>query len=269
MNRRHHSRGFTLIEVLSAMAVLSILMLALLKLFNEATDAVKKGNNTILRSGVARSALDEVVRAIEGAVVDNKLACAMRGNFVDNDFDALYLVTTSGDPNDGRAYQLVWYFVSSDTTKGYTTYRLMRSKTNFDIAVANGVDPFTPAWKQWWRDNTKLNNMDGSPDMIADNIVRFDCYVHDLNGNNIAQGSPPRYDSSQVSAGGYPADKPFGYIDVYIQVASEDTMKRASYLRAAGNNAGLKRLLDQESNILIRRGIPLTGSTEMFHPLAN
>jgi prepilin-type N-terminal cleavage/methylation domain-containing protein len=267
---RRHTQGFTLIEVLSSMAVLAILMLALLKIFNEASDTVKRGNNTVLRNSSARAALDDIVRDIEGAVIDKRLACRMLANQVNVDFDELFLVTTSGDQDDGRAYQLVHYYVSTNTAKGYTTYRLMKWQANFDIAENHGGDPLDLASKRWWNEPSRVSWCP-FPIMIAENIVRLDFYVHDTSGNNIAgdnaAGQQPEYDSSGV--GGHAADKPFGYIDVYLQVASEDVMKRASYLRQAGDTYRLKLLLDQESNILIRRGIPITGYSEVFHPLVN
>lgn len=270
-------RGFTLIEVLAATAVLVILLLAMLRIFNDANDLYVKGNRTVLRNNSARAVMDIIARDLEGAIINKHFAAQQFANTFSNDYDSLYFITTTGDPGDGRCLQLVKYSCMVTNINGYNTYRLKRYSMDYDTAIRNGVDPFSDdaVDKEWWNrfDAPALAGPRAEEDLI-DNVVRFDLYTHDQAGNIIGkylgtQNGQDYYRWNSNRNDGYPADTPFGFIDVYLQVTSEDSMKQAHFLRSGGGAAGdrnARRLMDQDSNVLIRRIIPLLGASEIAQP---
>jgi prepilin-type N-terminal cleavage/methylation domain-containing protein len=264
--------GFTLIEVLAATAVLVVLLLALLRIFGDANQLYLQGNRMVLRNNAGRAAMDLVARDLEGAIVNQRFAMIQKANQVNNDYDELYFMTMTGDtPSDGRSFRLVRYAVVADTSKGYNSYKLKRYVSSYTTATIYNVDPLTTADKQWWKD---FDDIAGDPQIgedLMDNIVRFDVYVHNRDGDIIGRnlgagpgGSFIEWDSTRLD--NHPIDTPFGFVDLYLQVTSDQTMRRAALLRQAGNDPGARRLLDQDSNVLLRRVIPILGSAELVHP---
>ena len=85
---RNRLKAFTLIEVLAAMAVLLILMLALVRIFSEASAASQKANVTVHRNAAARVALAMIRDDLQGAIVDHKLAMYSQGNTLEMNLTA-------------------------------------------------------------------------------------------------------------------------------------------------------------------------------------
>lgn len=270
--------GFTLIEVLAATAVLVVLLLAMLRIFNDANDLYLKGSRTVLRNNSGRAVMDIIARDLEGVIINKHFAAQQFANTFSNDYDSLYFITMTGDPGDGRCFQLVKYSCMVTNINGYNTYRLKRYSMDYATAIKNGVDPFSnnDEDREWWTrfDSPALAGPRFEEDLI-DNVVRFDLYTHDQNGNIIGKYLGSRngqdyYRWASTRDDGYPADTPFGFMDVYLQVTSEDAMKRAHYLRAGGGPGGdrnARRLMDQDSNVLIRRIVPLLGASEVAQPM--
>ena len=106
--------GFTLIEVLASMAVLVILVLALTRMFVESSDITQRGTTTLMRNSTAETVMETILKDTESMVVNERLPCYIQANAVDPagfGFDDVYFVTTSGDQDDDRAYQLRRYYV--------------------------------------------------------------------------------------------------------------------------------------------------------------
>jgi prepilin-type N-terminal cleavage/methylation domain-containing protein len=277
-------RGFTLIEVLASMAVLVVIMLAVMRIFNDTKNTMMRGNNIVLRQGAARAALEVITRDLEGLVVDRRLAFYKEAQTVDNNFDEIWLITRNGSPNDGRDVQQIRYVVTQDTSRGYLTYILNRYTRDFDVATAAGVDPYVSADKEWWKKTS--NGFDPSAKLL-DNVVRFDVYVCDEDGHLIQSGGSPVFggiapystavDSTVAgwpepflsSPQNYPADRPPAYFDIYLQVTSDSAMKRGAALLSQ-STASLRRqgysLLYQDSNVLMKRIVPKASAVERLHP---
>lgn len=275
--------GFTLIEVLASMAVLVVLMLALMRIFNEATASMTRGTTSVTRAATARAAMEIITRDIEGAVVDGRLAMYKEGETFMGNYDRLFLITMSGDPDDGRAYQMVQYYVTNSVDSGYTNFVLKRATRNFDVSP---VDPFdlNQTQKEWWRNLTGF----GAGNVVMDNVVRFDVFICEAGGHHMAVGggqfggsghysstenmqvsTPP---TTKFSGAGYtyPSNTPPAYVEVYLQVTSDDTMKKANFLLLQ-TTADLVRkgysLLYQDSFVLQSRIVPIMSYAERLHPI--
>ena len=263
--------GFTLIEVLASMAVLVVLMLILLRIFNEASGVFMRGNNVVLRTSAARSALDMIRRDIEGAVIDSRLALFKEAGTYDANFDRICMVTMGGDPNDGRAYQLVQYYVTSISGLGYTNFSLIRASMDFDTALSKGVDPFDVS-VDWWTHSIGNGYVS---EVMLDNVVRFDLWACEVDGDNIDQGVSVAVFGGNAPYNSRLTNVPPAYIDVYLQVTSDATMKRAGMMlsrQGGGVEDELRRkgysMLYQDSNVLMERIVPIMFNAERLHPLS-
>ena len=291
--------GFTLIEVLSSMAILLILMLALMRMFEEATAAFKKGTTSVTRSAAARAAMDMITRDLSGAVIDRRFQFYKEANTVDRNFDECYFVTMEGDPNDSRSYQVVRYYVDikTNTYAGVKSrnFRLMRGTASAKTVMNNtGIDIMSLNKRYgWWDEINRANFPFGAWDSVhvADNVARFDLYVHDENGHLLGnhtgwKAGASAYDTGRTNTldkapydyfGDYPgyeeSNTPPAFVDVYLQVASEDAMRRAGLdLIAAdtGGGADLRTegisILYRESILLVSRIHPTMAGAEIAHP---
>jgi prepilin-type N-terminal cleavage/methylation domain-containing protein len=146
MTNKWKKAAFTLIEVLAAMSVLLLIMMGLMRIFPEASDAFEKGTETVNRNAAAQAALQIIKQDLEGLVADNRLGffkiagldsvIATTNRTYEN--DRIYFVTTNGDQDDGRAYQYVYYRSSPTLITNiygvFTNCRLMRARMDFDKA---------------------------------------------------------------------------------------------------------------------------------------
>ena len=102
--------GFTLIEVLAAMAVLVLLVLALTRMFGEAANITKRGTTALMRNSVGETAMDSILQDLDCMIVNERIACAKIAGKVlgggEDDFDTFYCITTSGDQDDDMPYSL-------------------------------------------------------------------------------------------------------------------------------------------------------------------
>jgi len=274
--------GFTLVEVLAAMAVLVILMMGLMRIYPEAVKAFQKGNTAVEQASSVRAAMDVIRRDFEGLVVDRRLAMYQVADEFSNNYDAVFFSSMGVQPTDAdtRSYMLVWYYVDI-TNRGYNVYRLKRATRRFDVSRATySVDPMVEPTRRWW-----MHNKGGfDHEVILENVVRFDIYIHDVDGNLIStvEGGVQFYDSTRKIAltggGTYPSNKPPAYVDVFLQVTSPQAEKEASFLFEKMQMVPPKDRdyyfkmandkLYRESRIVLERITPRMGPAEVLHPLS-
>jgi hypothetical protein len=158
----------------------------------------------------------------------------------------------------------------------YVRYDLMYAFHNYASAKKAGVEVLNPNQTKWWNRSMSWT----TPDTLIPNIVRFDIYTFDYDGKaamtDSSKVSDVRikgrkdgmvFDSTHVtkyldgSSGGI-SNVPPAAIDIYIQVASEDTAIEAGQLIASGNaeleNRG-REMLVRDSAVYFARAVPVTG----------
>ena len=291
--------GFTLIEVLASMAVLVVLVLALTRMFAEATSISRRGTTALMRNSMGSTAMETLMQDAEGMAVNERLACCFRANTTDNapdgfGFDEAWFVTTSGDQDDSRAYQMVHYYVTNSLTTNalgapYMRFQLMREVGIFANADNWGCDIMSKGM-DWWNpanwDVDTYNNRRyvhySDKNLLAENVVRFDFYLLGWSNRNAvldswleADGPPtnivfnsiigPVIDRTQ-------SNLPPAAIDVYMQITSPDAAAESGMALVPDLEGDLatrekaRDMMIRESATLLGRVSPVSGGGQKLHP---
>jgi prepilin-type N-terminal cleavage/methylation domain-containing protein len=299
-------KGFTMIEVLASMAVLIVILLALVRLFDEASRAYGKGTTSVSRSAAARTAMEMITRDIEGAVIDRDCQFYKEDNTEDTGtptkpgagFDEFFFVTMEGNQTNDRSYQLVHYYVNRYTATNagaeYQGFKLMRGAVDTDIVKKKtGINVLsdTNPW-DWWK------NIPGdvwNPVIVADNIVRFDISIlaYGCDGNLYPMGMvngwklgngcysskqdwiPYPHCGCKPKQKILPGNTPPAYVDIYLQITSDAAMRRGGATFLAGDRSGDntlrqegRSLMYRESSVLVTRIHPTMWAAQVAHPIS-
>ena len=278
-------RGFTLVEVLASMAVLVILVLALTRMFSEAASIVKRGSSMLARNSMGSTAMETILQDIEGMVVSERLACRFLADASDTagfGFDEAWFITTSGDQDDGRAYQTVHYYVTNSSATNslgaqYTRYQLIRQVGIFANADNRGVDVMEREM-DWWN---PANWDDGyvqysDKNLLAENVVRFDFYIQGWDKRSWLErdGTEVKFDSIEGPRDDRPmTNMPPAAIDVYLQLTSPDVAQESGMALVSGVPADIqtkaREMMIRESASLFGRAAPIAGGAQRLHPAAH
>jgi len=279
--------GFTLIEVLASMAVLVVLILALTRMFVEAANITQRGTTALMRNSSGETAMETLLQDTEGMAVNERLACYVEADVADPDgfgFDDVWFITTSGDQDDGRAYQLMHYYVTdsiatNSTGSAYVRFQLMRDMWIMANADRNGIDvmstnnPSLPLLQepqvQWWKHD--LGRADHN--MLADNIVRFDIYALGWDGKEWMGGNAGthEFDSTLGPLGLEPRNVAPAAFDVYLQITSPQAALEGGLSLLPGmddaSRTRARDLMIRESSTLLGRASPIIGAGQLHHPV--
>ncbi|MFH0952978.1 MAG: prepilin-type N-terminal cleavage/methylation domain-containing protein [Verrucomicrobiota bacterium] len=245
--------GFTLIEILSAMAVLLILVMLLGRLFSDASKAWLLGTRRAEQNIEARAILDFITRDVQQAVADDVLAFRLCSE--DKEVfgtggqgwlnDAIWFVSLSNDPDSTttpRAAREIRYYVSDMTEIDGSTpllgrYRLMRGTRTGAVKCYGSYDFWTnTSWKS---------------EVVAENLASFEVWCvgvsNSPNGavyknlgsyNTLSEAIPPWYYGGQnISARGYQYHKLPAYIEIlFTKLDEPDAIRAAEMFKAAGGS---------------------------------
>lgn len=243
MIRSTHRRGFTLIEVMAAMAILSVLLLILTKIFNESTRAWSLGHSDSESNIAGRAVMEFVVRDLSQAFADEGVEFRLRSDATTaygEKSDVVQFVTLGADPDgsdDRRASGLAMYYLSEiKDANGDDTgrYRLMRSYQS-DFTTSEMQDLYDPS--NDWTSPPKFSR----PQPVADNVTAFEMWAYRDPASAATGGSVPNYFSGNFD-GNLPA-----WVDVYLEVLSEKDAVQASLFDPNSQKAKLDAFLDRRA----------------------
>lgn len=298
-NRRGAGRGFTLIEVLASMAVLALLVLALTRMFMEAASITKRGTTMLMRNSVGSTAMETLLQDFEGMVVNERLPCRFLADSTDDPgdsattggygfgFDEAWFITTSGDQDDGRAYQTVHYYVTNSLATNalgaaYVRFNLIREVGIFANADNYGVDVMKKGL-EWWKpsnwDDGYVHYSDRN--LLAENVVRFDFYLQGWKNIKWMQDNPVLDKDEFISIDGPALDQtqsnmPPPAMDVYLQITSPDVAQESGMALAAVQSGDLnpaddvviraREMMIRDSSSLFGRASPIVVGAQKLHP---
>lgn len=264
MNRRLNKAGFTLIEVLAAMAVLMIIVLMLTRVFRDATSTWTIGTQQVEDNINGRAVLDFIARDISQAMIIGTGCCFRLGSSVTNTYqggwksDELCFVALSGATGEREAKEVIYYvgsMVDKQTNPIPNRYCLKRAMRTSGAAVQ-----YTCYNNEyWWED---IPRSKGDP-VIAENIATFVVWctgaTNDALGNASYWHGAYHYNSAGdgdligAVPSGYDKNATITYmrgklpvrIDLYLEMLGEDTATKAAQLHGAGLTAQGNDLINQ------------------------
>ena len=276
-NRPNRRRAaFTLIEVLAAMAVLVVLVLALTRMFMEAAGITKRGTTALMRNSTMETAMETLLQDAESMMVNDRLACYVRADTMDKGtdgfgFDDVWFIGTSGDQDDDMPYEYFHFFVTNRVvTNGlgaaYLRFSLMKERMIFSVADDRSLYALDAADTRWW-EKAKSFGAAWDSQVLADNVVRFDVYCTGWEGDEWMGGRSgiQEFDSTRgprgdVSLSGLPP----AAFDIYLQVASPEVAMEAGMALVQGVDAATQRkareMMIRDSASLFGRAVPINGS---------
>lgn len=285
MRKGSRRSAFTLIEILAAMAVLVILVLALTRMFVSAADITGRGMTTIARNSVGETAMDSIMQDLDCMVVNERIACAKIADDVSyvagepGVFDTFYFLSTAGDQDDDMPYEYVKFYVKpQDLTNAlgvpYRRFDLYKSRVIMAVgASATSGDSFYALRKEprddqrWWEffETIPVNQQD--QEVIAENVVMFDIYCQRWdNGNDFTTSGDDFFSSEKLGA---TSNIPPVAVDVMLVLTSPEAAVEGGMLLAAAMKNGDVTLrkrgleaLSRESSTLIGRAMPMLGPSQ-------
>ena len=265
--------AFTLIEVLAAMAVLVILILALTRMFMESANITKRGTTALMRNSVGETAMDSILQDLDCMLVNERIACAKIAGKVlgggEDDFDTFYLITTSGDQDDDMPYEYVKLYIRPSTVTNslgavYRRYDLVKSRVVMAVGASpTSGKPFYALRKgdqEWWDlfETIPINNQDY--EILAENVVMFDIYCQRWDTGTDFTTSGDDFFSSDSLAG--MSNIPPVAVDVMLVLTSPESAVEGGMLIATGDSALERRgweILHRDASVLIGRAMPMMG----------
>jgi prepilin-type N-terminal cleavage/methylation domain-containing protein len=222
-------RGFTLIELMAGMAILSVLVLLLARFFDVSTTAYDLGTRQASNNNNGRAVLDFIAKELSTAAADEHLTFRLERNVAqtynvddDENSERIYFVSLGNEPgpNERSGIQVVYYLALMKDTEDFdipSRYRLMRSVRS-DIRTAS-----YEAYQ--WNGNSGIDwTDDGYPltgsSVIAENVSAFQIWAYPTATSLAQQGDyrSPKFGNR------LPA-----WVDIYLEVLDEaDAVKVAT-----------------------------------------
>jgi prepilin-type N-terminal cleavage/methylation domain-containing protein len=294
--RRPHRGGlqhptkcaFTLIEVLAAMTVLVILVLALTRMFGEAASITKRGTTALMRNSTGSTAMETLLQDVEGMMVNDRLACYVEADVSDAGpngfgFDDVWFISTSGDQDDDMPYEYFHFYVTNKIVTNNLGVAFMRFDLIKDRMIFSVADDrrrpnhhfyaLDPTYLQWWDWAKKIDDASSSGwslwdrQVLADNVVRFDIYCTGWDGTGWMGGISGihQFDSTlgpnrDITLAGIPP----AAFDIYLQITSPDVAVESGMALVGGlpTDVELKarEMMIRESASLFGRAVPIIGA---------
>ncbi|MBU0677530.1 MAG: prepilin-type N-terminal cleavage/methylation domain-containing protein [Verrucomicrobia bacterium] len=264
------SRGFTLVELLAAMAVLAVLVLMLARMFSESQRAWTLGQRSAQGNMAGRAVMDFMARDLGTAVISTNFTMAHYQDWEIGDFtydpvnddprgDRLYFLNLSDNVTSGdRSLQEVVYYITNmvDTTGAAIPfkYKLMRAFTK----NSNQASYKTRDWCVAGAAGNDFNiGGNYKSDIVAENVWSFDIWYYST-GSYVAgfsgPGAEPYAEGGQGGlkrisphnpAAYYTGDTgPPVFLDILLEMLDEDDAERVATIATPNTAAAQKEASD-------------------------
>ena len=220
--------GFTLIEVMTGLAILSIMILIVARIFSDTSKAFNIGVGQAESSSSGRAVMDYIVRDLSMAVADDRLFFRLKSS-IDLDLrdgsDRLYFTSLRLEPELGhdevqRVASKVIYNVSrmSDVNGNDLTnrFRLMRFEQKKQ-KLAGETNPLYST-----NDWTRADQLPGGSAVVAENVTAFNVFAY----KQVGELDHPEFFSGK-NTNALPL-----WLDIYLEMLSDRDAVTAAELPA-------------------------------------
>jgi len=273
--------GFTIIELLSSMAILIFIVMMMTRMFAEATSIWSLGSRQITAASEGRAIMDFIVREMTQAIADTNVTFKLNSNAdsvvygVDSVYGAacdevcFVAVVQSGHTTRLRTGTQYTYFVTNmrNATNNAVMadrYRLVRVRRT-ESMFSTPANILNSAYhkKDWWMRMEPDWNETGSlmpVETIAENVAAFEVWAYRIDGYD-GSGKPKYKEEFDYDSSKWGNTLPL-WVDLYLELLSEDDAARAADLAdAIRNGAALPTALPEFLARNVKRY-----STSVFFP---
>ena len=289
MSERMEGRrgGFTLIEVMVAMAVLILLVVGMTGIFSQATAVSSQGTASMMRNSVGETAMETILQDVDGMIVNERLGCYIEADAEDSGtygfgFDDLWFISTSGDRDDDLPYEYFHYYVKetkATNTMGamYVRFDLHKERMYMSVGDKHEVYALQSGQTRWWEKLGKVSHSTWDDQVLAENVVRFDIYCLGWNGDGWMgqDGSTGDHvfistDEHKIKNDWSVANVPPAAFDIYLQITSPDAAMEGGMALVDSKTSEVARKgrekMIRESASYFGRTVPMTGASQLHHP---
>lgn len=222
--RRGAARGFTLVELLVAMAIFVTVMGSVALLFNAAIRASKQGFQNQEAFEVARGVMDVIERDLSRAFTSREHGDVFSFYGTPIGFTFVGLISTEGQPNVGRVTYVIYHDPFEQLAGAISTYESVSGEQintyNLIRYVEPGVDNLDSYPIPWEQDltpddafdvslqtyiddnvNTLCPNNDAGCRLNAERAFKGEMWIRMLAGGDRSLGIPSAWDTLDVFVG--------------------------------------------------------------------
>ena len=266
MNKESHQAiknpvlGFTIVELLVAMAVSALLMVSLLSIVSKSMDVSKRANTGMLSKSSAQAALDLMVTDLDSMVINrnagedfrftNVAVVGANGGLPSPAI--VYCLTTSSEDsystnNTGNAGvpRLVQYVIqyttnfASQSSNSFSLYRNVVDPTNtFSNVISSGNALDT----SWGANTANSSNYPLVPNVVGMNVAMYTNY----GSSNWVTGGVT---NNAISSTNFPRGV---VLEISLTVIDEPAITRFGNGGGSGNNSA-SNMITQFGRTLVRR----------------
>lgn len=225
---RQRRRGFSLVEVLAALTVLSVLMLLLGRLFADSSSAYRAGVGRMDMDGGARAALEFMARELAAAQVNDRVTMRVAVNptaVLGRSTDRITFLSLYNKPEyrSGNPYR-------EGMQVRYTAVATAALPNQFFIARQVVEQEDSANYRAYTDPNwtTVFDGFGATGDKLVENVCGFRVLVTDRTG-----AVRTNYDST--------AHPPPLWADLYLEVLSAEDAKRVEVLTGAPREDYIQR----------------------------
>ena len=232
--------GFTLAELLAAMMVFSIIMLACANLVNQASLSFKMGLNQVEAQDAGRTLNQEFFRMFSGAITAERFPFYVKNDFVTGleggGSDAFFLVTTSAGKLWAGCMQEILCWVETEPVESGASIRRGRlfMRNNDAGSAADGNEIYDTGYrstiaKTFQFGSGMSDDLSSYASLLAENIWSFKVTVYDFNGDEVTVDYDSKLKNHELPA----------RVDIEIKVLDEETWAKhasPSFASLAANN---------------------------------
>lgn len=238
--RINRQSGFSLLEVLVAVAVTAMLVALMGQIFAGSSLVWKRGTGNVELNAVGRAVLEVIARDLSSATADSRLAFYSESdNFAlfnngavakpdSFNTDEIKFVSFAFDPatKDDRVAQTIRYWVKESTVNPgiYELHRATQGAATFNV----------------YADTYDLPTPDSGGRSLADNVAEFVVWCYDEDANVVA-------DYRLDDATPLEDRKPPAWIDIYLLLMTREHAQRAAHLNTQQNGQVARDYVDRNS----------------------
>ena len=255
--------GFTIVELLVAMAVSALLMVSLLSIVSKSMDVSKRANTGMLSKSSAQAALDLMVTDLDSMVVNRNAGEVFRFTnvavtniplsspltltnaviyFLTTSMEDSYSTNNTGNAGVPRLVQYVIQYTTnyaSQSSNSFILYRNVVDPTNTFSSVISSTNALDASWGT---NTANSSNYPLVPNVVGMNVAMYTNYG---SGNWVTGGVT----NNAIASSNFPRGV---VLEISLTVIDEPAIFRFTNGGGSGNNSA-SNMITQFGRTLVRR----------------